>query len=153
MSMDLPDTAEVFQAALWVSAARLDSGVTADEFAERVRELARLAYQAGKAAAAAASDEEGADEPDAGDEGGAAPAGDDDVPAELDAGDVTPTVEPPRRATGRPRKLSYDDKVRIRARYDEATEGHLRAPFGFISNLAEEYGVSVQTIRNVIRGD
>jgi len=70
---------------------------------------------------------------------------------------ITPKTEtdPPARAPhvtptrAKPGRLSFDDKVRIRKRYDESIEGRQRAPFGFIPGLAAEYGVPVTTIRTV----
>lgn len=51
------------------------------------------------------------------------------------------------------RGLSYDDRVRIRMRAEEAKGDGTRYPKGFIPGLASEYHVSEQTIRNALKGE
>lgn len=70
--------------------------------------------------------------------------------AEAERAQETPEQAAPKKQ----RRLSYDEKVRIRDRYDNACEAnHGRPPRGFIANLSVEYGVSTQTIYNALRGD
>lgn len=55
----------------------------------------------------------------------------------------------PSRADRRVR-LRYDDKVRMRAEWDEKTAGRLRAPAGLLEALAVRYGCSVSTVKAVV---
>lgn len=59
-----------------------------------------------------------------------------------------PPKKPPKREHGNT-KLSYDDKVRMRAEFDRACEGRQRAPRGLLDSLANKYGVSRSTAENV----
>ena len=54
------------------------------------------------------------------------------------------------RPRGGKRALSYDDRVRVLAKYEAACEGRQRAPWGLLDELAAEFGVSRSTIKAVV---
>jgi len=64
--------------------------------------------------------------------------------------------KPPRKGNGAKRhRLSYDDKVRIRARYeaeldDRKAHGAAEVRSGFIAGLAAEFGMSDSTIYSIV---
>ncbi|HEU4619778.1 MAG TPA: hypothetical protein VFV10_17200, partial [Gammaproteobacteria bacterium] len=62
-------------------------------------------------------------------------------------------ARPPQRRKGR---LSYDDRTRIRTRYQAELEsqqakGFNRLPRGFVQAMAVEFGVTAQTIADIGR--
>lgn len=165
-------TLELYELALQICAARLDPSVEADAFSRRVLTLMHKAYAAG--AGDAEADEAVAAEAFSGcakaernipENTPGATTGDEaeDIgSAAAEAEDENSGNPPPETLVGRPRhverpvggrRLTYDDKVRIRARYDRAIAGRQRPPRKFVHNLAAEYGVSTQTIYNAIKGD
>lgn len=72
----------------------------------------------------------------------------------------TPPPDPPKppwkgNGAKRSHKLSYDDKVRIKSRYEHELEerkaaGLSKVRSGFIAGLAAEFGVTDSTIYNVV---
>jgi hypothetical protein len=55
---------------------------------------------------------------------------------------------------GRPSRLSYDDRVRMRQQYDAAVEsaraqGKVRAPLGLLNTLAQQFNVPRSTVKGV----
>lgn len=144
---------DVMRSAVVLCASRLDANVSASDFVDALDSLLERTYEAGYRAGTEAADEAPPNLPplrfptrkeavaDASSE-----ATDEDKEGEDKAVPRSPSAKKRRRG------LSHDDKVRVRARYDEALVGRQRAPYGFVEGLAAEYGVSEWTIWNAVRG-
>lgn len=161
---------DVMWKSLRVCAYRLDPAVSAADFADELQTLLERTYQAGYAAGRQAcqrpteapepaetdarGDEDEAEErPNAIQEAMRALRA---AEAKREDGDAEPApIRTPPLVPERPgRKLTHDDKVRIRLKYDAAVEGNGGcAPHRFVQSLAAQYGVTTQTIHNVVRGD
>jgi hypothetical protein len=125
------------QLSMAVCAARLDSGVSAEDFTEAVEKLIDCARadgtKAGMLAGAIRQIGKRA-EPD--------PANEDPPPST----ETAPNLHPGAAR----RRLSYDDKTRMRQQYAAAMDGRQRAPNGFLDKMANEYGVSIATVKDTL---
>jgi hypothetical protein len=123
------------------AAAEGGSSVSDADLGALVRILLRLSSRGEPAAAAPEPKPE------------AAPAPQPDKPA------TKPNGHGERKSTSTFRhKLSYDDKVRIKQRYDADMEKRRAAGFatasrGFVASLATEFGVTDKSIYNVLKGE
>jgi hypothetical protein len=136
--------------AMAICASRLDNGVSAEDFTERVEQLIECARDEGKQLGRLAGSIERIgrrDEPEPAAGTGDEPSSSTESGADLHPGDA-------RSVPAGRRRLSYDDKTRMRERYAVAMEGRQRAPNGFLERMASEYGVSVATVKETLyRGD
>ena len=118
-----------------IAAARLDRSVTANAFVQMLDELVDLVVDGSSPPA----------EPEAaGDPVETGPAGGNGAESRPPAPDVDDGFEP--RSLG---DITYDERVRIRARYDKALEGRQRAPFGWLDSMAAEYNTARAAIKAI----
>jgi hypothetical protein len=75
---------------------------------------------------------------------------DDDEQSTARPASIPETTTAPAPSKRRPR-ISYDDRVRIRARYSEHMNGRQRAAYGFVPGLATEFGCSDASIYAIIK--
>ena len=143
--------------ALRIASARLDRTVTSAEFVELIDSLIGAAAEhvadrpsvalLGTAAGQARKilEEDPDEEPLAGDGETDPPAGETDEP-----------IRETKGLNGGTRRLSYDDRERIRLRHGAHMEERRAAGFtiagrGFAANLAAEYGITPSGLHDILR--